>query len=108
MSSASSPLGVITSSLTRSTAGPAGGILASTLAKTKARPSVLLLEAGAKDENCTGYMTDRYSLAFTAPNLNWGYSTVAQKHLDSRVVDYSRGKVRNIRHSLVSPTLTSL
>lgn len=75
------------------TGGPAGSVVASRLANSKARPSVLLLEAGGenKDESYM-HQAARFSLAFTEPGLNWGYKTAPQTYMKGQQIDYSRGK----------------
>ncbi|KAJ9623548.1 hypothetical protein H2203_005810 [Taxawa tesnikishii (nom. ined.)] len=73
--------------------GPAGATLASRLAGTAKAPKVLLLEAGGpKDEAYSGWLADRYTSFVAHPNMNWQYKTVPQKHLNDRVIDYSRGR----------------
>ncbi|KKY20450.1 putative glucose-methanol-choline oxidoreductase [Diplodia seriata] len=72
--------------------GPAGATLASRLAKTAAKPKVLLLEAGGDNtEPSTLYLAHRFTTLMT-DGMNWGYKTVPQEHLNGREVDYSRGK----------------
>jgi choline dehydrogenase-like flavoprotein len=74
-------------------AGPAGSILASRLAKTARRPSVLLLEAGTDQEDREALMmAGRFTNFVKYPEYNWGYKTVSQGHLNNRFHDYSRGK----------------
>lgn len=67
--------------------------MASRLANSAAKPSVLLLEAGG-DNKSVDYLVpaDRFTLAFKEPSLNYGYKTVPQKHLNNQEIDYSRGK----------------
>ncbi|KAK2626971.1 hypothetical protein QTJ16_004146 [Diplocarpon rosae] len=74
-------------------AGPSGLALATRLAQSARKPSVLLIEAGG-DNRGASYLVpaDRFNLAFTQPHLNWGYKTVPQKHLQGQEIDYSRGK----------------
>ncbi|KAE9368323.1 GMC oxidoreductase [Stipitochalara longipes BDJ] len=75
-------------------AGASGSVVASRLAHTASRPSVLLLESGGPNDsldNLSG--EDRFGLAFSAGSpLNWGYKTQPQNHLDGQEIDYSRGK----------------
>jgi len=79
--------------LTPNTAGPSGSVLASTLSRSLKKPSVLLLEAGGSNTDATYLVpADRYALAFSQPDLNWGYKTAPQTHLKGQQVDYSRGK----------------
>lgn len=75
-------------------AGPAGARLATRLAKSAAKPQVLLVEAGGNDnEDPDGTMIfNRYQTAGTFPNLNWGYKSEPQANLAGRHIDYHRGK----------------
>jgi choline dehydrogenase-like flavoprotein len=74
-------------------AGPAGAALASRLANSKAKPSVLLLEAGGDNRDKSLFSpAERYSLAFTQPSLDWGYQTIPQTQLTGQKVPYARGK----------------
>ncbi|KAH6678315.1 hypothetical protein B0J14DRAFT_582430 [Halenospora varia] len=73
--------------------GPSGCVVASRLARTPSKPSVLLLEAGGQNKGAEYLVpADRFSLAFSQPSLNWGYKTAPQKHLKGQAIDYSRGK----------------
>ncbi|KAH6718962.1 glucose-methanol-choline oxidoreductase-like protein [Leptodontidium sp. MPI-SDFR-AT-0119] len=74
-------------------AGPSGCAVATRLAKSPSKPSVLLVEAGG-DNKDAAYLVpaDRFNLAFAQPNLNWGYKTAPQTHLQGQEIDYSRGK----------------
>lgn len=71
-------------------AGTSGCVLASRLAKSAARPSVLLLEAGGSNRQLQDLSADeRFNVAFKPDSpLNWGYRT--NQH--GREIDYSRGK----------------
>ncbi|TVY48290.1 Alcohol dehydrogenase [acceptor] [Lachnellula occidentalis] len=74
-------------------AGPSGATLASGLARSSQRPSVLLLEAGGDNKDSQNLVpADRFAVAFTLPSLNWGYETAPQTHLKGQKIDYSRGK----------------
>lgn len=67
-------------------------MIASRLSKTKAAPSVLLLEAGGTSTDPSlGYIAQRYA-AFLQPELNWGYKTTPQAVKNGEPVDFSRGK----------------
>lgn len=75
-------------------AGPAGSVVASRIANSASRPSVLLLEAGGSNQSSANLSPqERFSLAFS-PNspLNWNYKTTPQNHLNGQEIDYSRGK----------------
>lgn len=68
--------------------------MASRLARSVAKPSVLLLEAGGSNETNEHLLADeRFNVAFS-PNspLNWNYKTTPQNHLSGQEIDYSRGK----------------
>ncbi|KAE9365780.1 GMC oxidoreductase [Stipitochalara longipes BDJ] len=73
--------------------GTAGLLLASRLAHSRRKPSVLVIEAG-KDRFERSYRipADRFSLAFTNPELDHGYTTVPQTELGGRELAYARGK----------------
>ena len=73
-------------------AGPAGCMMATRLAKSPQRPSVLLVEAGCKnDQKSTRIDAERWLTRFN-PTLAWGYKTVPQSYLDNLVLTYDRGK----------------
>ncbi|KAK7951384.1 uncharacterized protein PG986_007112 [Apiospora aurea] len=73
-------------------AGASGCVIASRLARSPARPSVLLLEAGGPNEDAA-HLTgaERYEVAFREGSpLNWAYKTEPQ--WNGQQIDYSRGK----------------
>ncbi|OAP55286.1 hypothetical protein AYL99_10259 [Fonsecaea erecta] len=73
-------------------AGAAGAILAARLVNSKQRPSVLLVEAGGKnDSKDTRADADRW-IHRMIPSQNWGYKTAPIKGFDGNIVDYDRGK----------------
>lgn len=73
--------------------GAAGCVVAARLARSASRPSVLLLEAGGDNKDASYRVpSERFTLAFTQPSLNWGYKTEPQSHLKGQEIDYSRGK----------------
>jgi len=72
-------------------AGPAGCVLANRLSANPAI-KVLLLEAGNPDRNPLIHMPAGFA-KLTGTAATWGYSTVAQKHLDNREVWYPQGRV---------------
>lgn len=75
-------------------AGPSGCVVASRLAHTSSKPSVLLLEAGGTNDTISDLSaSERFNVAFS-PNspLNWNYKTTPQTQLDGQTIDYSRGK----------------
>lgn len=65
--------------------------MASRLAHSKAKPSVLLLEAGGSNEGIDHLSgAERFEVAFKlGSKLNWGYKTAPQF---DRQIDYSRGR----------------
>ncbi|KAH9897472.1 hypothetical protein F4778DRAFT_236429 [Xylariomycetidae sp. FL2044] len=74
-------------------AGPAGCVVASRLADSPGKPSVLLIEAGGSNAD-TAHMSgaERFDIAFRDGSpLNWGYKTRPQGPAHHEV-DYSRGK----------------
>ncbi|KFY02882.1 hypothetical protein O988_01833 [Pseudogymnoascus sp. VKM F-3808] len=73
--------------------GPAGSTLASNLARSAKRPSVLLVEAGSeyRDPNMR-VDGQRWTTFQKYPTMNWGYKTVPQKDCLDREIDYSRGR----------------
>ena len=73
-------------------AGAAGCLLASRLARSKKRPSVLLLEAGGKNESHLLRIDAERWLTRMNPAMNWGYQTVPQKNLDGLLISYDRGR----------------
>ncbi|KAF8858139.1 alcohol oxidase [Acephala macrosclerotiorum] len=74
-------------------AGASGCALAARLAQSAKKPSVLLLEAGGKNDDASYRVpADRFTLAFKEESLNWGYKTEPQNHLKGQQIDYSRGK----------------
>lgn len=77
-----------------SPAGPSGSVVASRLAHTSSKPSILLLEAGGSNDTLSQLSgQERFEVAFS-PNspLNWNYKTSPQNQLTGQKVDYSRGK----------------
>lgn len=72
--------------------GTSGCVLASRLAKSASKPSVLLLEAGDSSISAADLdVTERFKLAFKQDSdLNWNYKTTEQY---GRQIDYSSGKV---------------
>lgn len=72
--------------------GPAGCAVASTLARSSKKPSVLLLEAGGPNEDRDLRVDGQRWLTHTNKDMNWGYKTSPQGHADNRELDYSRGK----------------
>ena len=79
--------------LTCGVGGTSGCLLAATLSSTQSRPSVLLIEAGGEPVGDTLRSPyDRYTPAFTRPDLDHGYSTTAKSQLNGRVLPHARGK----------------
>jgi choline dehydrogenase len=74
-------------------AGSAGCILASRLSES-GKYSVLLLEAGGKDDSFWFKIPVGYAKSFYNPDVNWMYSTEPQAELDGRRIYVPRGKVQ--------------
>ena len=73
-------------------AGPAGATVASRLARSAAHPSILLVEAGGRnDAKSITIDAERWLHRFN-PDQNWGYKTVPQENLDGLEVEYDSGK----------------
>ncbi|KAA9010033.1 GMC family oxidoreductase [Histidinibacterium aquaticum] len=69
--------------------GSAGCVLAARLSESGAE--VLLLEAGYGDSHPLIHVPAGFT-KLSGPRVNWGYSTVPQKHLDNREMWYPQGK----------------
>ncbi|MCL6707407.1 GMC family oxidoreductase N-terminal domain-containing protein [Pseudomonas sp. R2.Fl] len=74
-------------------AGSAGCILASRLSED-GRYTVLLLEAGGKDDSFWFRIPVGYAKSYYNPAVNWMYSTEPEKELDGRRIYVPRGKVQ--------------
>ncbi|KAB8253529.1 oxidoreductase [Aspergillus pseudonomiae] len=72
--------------------GPAGCTLAASLASSAKKPSVLLLEAGGRNEDKSLRVDGKRWKTFMKENMNWGSHTSPQEHCNGRQLDYSRGK----------------
>src|SRR5690554_3988308 len=70
--------------------GAAGSPVASRLSEDRST-SVLLLEAGGRDWNPLIHMPMGFT-KLTTPDVNWGFSTVPQKHLNNRRMHYPQGR----------------
>jgi choline dehydrogenase-like flavoprotein len=66
--------------------------VASELAQSAKRPSVLLLEAGGQNDDKSLRVDGKRWQTFTEEGMNWGYKTTPQTHLNGRQLDYFRGK----------------
>lgn len=75
-------------------AGPSGCSLATRLAQTLSKPTVLLVEAGGRNDDASYLVpADRYKVkSFTEAGVNWGNKTTPQTRLKGQEIDYSRGK----------------
>lgn len=75
-------------------AGAAGCVIARRLAE-QVDCRVLLLEAGGPDDRAAIHNTDLSSMtSMWGPNdVNWGYTTVPQPHLNGRSIPIAQGKV---------------
>lgn len=73
-------------------AGAAGAVLAARLAHSKKAPSVLLVEAGGKNDSRANRVDAERWLHRMIPAQNWGYKTAPIKGFDGNVIEYDRGK----------------
>ena len=67
--------------------------MAGNLARSKARPRVLLIELG--EDNAQAHLripSERFINPYKNPNIALGYRTAPQEYLNGRVLDYLRGK----------------
>jgi choline dehydrogenase-like flavoprotein len=72
--------------------GIAGSVVASRLHDTNPSLSILLIEAGP-DVSENPLVTDSANGPFlVGSELDWGYSTVPQRHLNNRVISNNAGK----------------
>ncbi|WFS00855.1 GMC family oxidoreductase [Rhizobium tumorigenes] len=74
-------------------AGSAGCILASRLSEN-GKYSVLLIEAGGKDDSFWFKIPVGYAKSFYNPDVNWMYSTEPEPELNGRRIYVPRGKVQ--------------
>ncbi|EKV28091.1 Choline dehydrogenase [Caenispirillum salinarum AK4] len=73
-------------------AGSAGCVLANRLSKD-GRHSVLLLEAGGKDDYIWIHVPVGYLYCMGNPRTDWGFATENEPGLNGRALNYPRGKV---------------
>ena len=73
-------------------AGTAGCVLANRLS-TDPNVSVLLLEAGGKDDYIWTKIPVGYLYCIGNPKVDWGFKTEPEPGLNGRAIDYPRGKV---------------
>ncbi len=73
-------------------AGSAGCLLANRLSADPGT-RVVLLEAGGRDRNPLMRVPLLAGVMYHAKSLNWGFTTVAQPHLDGRALIWPRGRV---------------
>lgn len=73
-------------------AGSAGCVLANRLSANP-KVSVCLLEAGKRDTNPLIHIPAGVAGAVGNKQLNWGYKSVPQEHLDGRQINFPRGRV---------------
>ncbi|KAI1776198.1 GMC oxidoreductase [Hypoxylon cercidicola] len=72
--------------------GPAGSSIASSLARSAAKPQVLLVEAGGPNDDRNMRVDGQRWTTFQNTAMNWGYKTAPQEHCAGRELDYSRGR----------------
>ncbi|MFM7305485.1 MAG: GMC family oxidoreductase, partial [Alphaproteobacteria bacterium] len=73
-------------------AGAAGCVLANRLTAS-GKHSVVILEAGGKDNNIFIKIPAGFNKTVYNPKLNWGYETAPGPHIDDRKIPFPRGKV---------------
>ena len=73
-------------------AGTAGCVLANRLSADP-NVSVLLLEAGGKDDYIWTKIPVGYLYCIGNPKVDWGFKTEPEPGLNGRAIDYPRGKV---------------
>lgn len=73
-------------------AGSAGCVLANRLSED-AGASVLLLEAGGKDNYIWVHVPVGYLYCMGNPRTDWGYKTEAEAGLNGRALNYPRGRI---------------
>ena len=71
-------------------AGAAGCAVANRLSEDPGT-TVLLLEAGGPDSSPLIHMPAGFT-KLTSDNVNWGFSTVPQKHVNQREMHYPQGR----------------
>src|SRR5215470_1806956 len=72
--------------------GSAGCVLATRITENPAI-SVCLIEAGGRDRNPWIHIPLGFGKLVPNPNLNWGYETEPEPHLNGRRLSWPRGKV---------------
>lgn len=72
--------------------GAAGALVAWRLAHSKKHPSVLLVEAGGKNDSKEIRADAERWLHRMDPDQNWGYRSAPVKGFDGSVIDFDRGK----------------
>ena len=75
-------------------AGSSGCIVASNLAKEFSDKQILLLEAGPSIPGTSSVIWDprQWALVSEDQNLEWGYKSTKQEHLNGRIIDIGRAK----------------
>ena len=73
--------------------GNSGAVVAGNLARSNAKPRVLLIELGG--DNAQRHLripSERFVNPYRNPSIALPYRTTPQQHLDGRILDYLRGK----------------
>jgi len=78
--------------ITLSKGGTSGCLVASRLANTAAKSSVLLLEAGGDNKHLLPQDPDRYRPVVTHPEIQHAYFTTPQEAFGGKEMPYSRGR----------------
>ncbi|KAJ5220364.1 hypothetical protein N7468_009568 [Penicillium chermesinum] len=72
--------------------GPSGCTVAYELARSAAKPRILLIEAGDDNDDRSHRVDGQRWTTFQNSSMNWGYKTTPQRDCNNREIDYSRGR----------------
>ncbi|KOS20764.1 Oxygen-dependent choline dehydrogenase [Escovopsis weberi] len=73
-------------------AGPAGAVIATRLANSPKKPSVLLIEAGGANEDVNNRMLTHKYIHSTVPGLHYDYKSEPNPHINGRCAGVVRGR----------------